>query len=329
MSEKIQFYSGEELRKKKDLDGKKPKIFMSCGGRSTGKTVDWNTYLLTEFIEKGKQFILFYRFKYEIDNIAQRFFKSIDFKFPEGEMTDKNTNNLGFTYLYYKGVLCGFACAINSANSIKKYSSMFANVNHILFDEFIPEDNRYCPDEIKKFTSLFISIARGKGKAIRDDVDIIMIANVDTNDNLYFNHMNIKKTNEKTRFQRGNGWVCEFVKNERIIEQQKENPIIKIFDNGYITGEKTNDNMANIERIKNGKPVFDIELSGEVFGVWSADNNLFIIKKKTLKNIYRIRNDINSINPLNENVRTIIDGHFKNGTLKFENIHIKNLYDNN
>lgn len=324
----MEYYSGKNLRNKKDLQNKKPKFLLSVGGRSTGKTVDWNSFVLNEFIKNKKQFILYYRYKYEITNIADRFFKSIDFRF-DGTMTDKNTENLGFSYLYYNDEQCGFAVAINSANNIKKFSALFENVEYIVFDEFIPEDGRYCPDEIKKFTSLYISIARGKGKTIRENLQIIMIANLDTNDNLYFHQMKIRKTNKDTRFQRGNGWVCEFVENKEVAAIQKEDPVIQLFDTGYITGEKTNDDLTNVEKIVGGLPMYDLEINGKVVGVWASLGNIYLNEQLTNKNVYCYNRFNSSEYPYNDSAKRMILSHLEKGRLKFTNLHIKNIFFNN
>ena len=87
----INFYDGKNLLSKKDINGKKPKILISCGGRSTGKTTFWNSFVLNKYKGTDAQFILLYRYKYEIDNIANRFFDAVSFKFPDDTMTDKNT----------------------------------------------------------------------------------------------------------------------------------------------------------------------------------------------------------------------------------------------
>lgn len=322
----MQYYSSVELRKKKDINGKKPKILLSFGGRTTGKTTEWNNVVFNEFLKNGCQFVLLYRFKYEIDNIANRFFKSIDFLNPGHKMTDKNTNNLGFSYLFIDDKLCGFAVAINSANAIKKFSALFADVKYILFDEVIPEDGHYCDREIKKFTSIYTSIARGHGKPIRDDVQIIMIANEDTTDHLYASYLNLKRTGSKTHYQRGDGWVCEWVENREIQSIQKQDPILRIFDNGFITGENTNDNYTNVEKMVNGSPICNIEIKNEIVGFWKNDNNYFITKKQTNKKTYSYERFENSKYPFNEGVKKIILKSLEKSTLKFENIHIKNLF---
>ena len=222
MENSIEFYDGNELLKKKDINNMKPRFYFSVGGRSTGKTTFWNQFLLNRFKEHSEEFVLLFRYKYMIDSVAKRFFDAVDFMFPEDSMTDKNTENLGFTYLYLNKKLCGYAIAINSADNIKNYSSIFRKVKWILFDEFIPETSPYCAKELIKFKSIYVSIARGEEKPIRDDVTFIMLANLSTMDNLYFRKFKITKTHDNTRFQRCNGCVVEYVANKEIQKLQEK-----------------------------------------------------------------------------------------------------------
>ncbi|MBO5948957.1 phage DNA encapsidation protein [bacterium] len=321
----IEFYNGKNLLSKKDINGKKPKILISCGGRSTGKTTFWNSFVLNKYKGTDAQFILLYRYKYEIDNIANRFFDAVSFKFPDDNMTDKNTENLGFTYLYLNKKLCGFALAINSANNIKKYSSIFSKVKYILFDEIIPEDGRYCPNELQKLLSIYVSVARGNGKAIRDDVQMIMMCNVYTDDNLYFQKFNIKKTHENTKIQRCDGVVVEYVENNDIQKLQESDKIIQLLDDGYITGKKTTDNLSNVEKLKIGTPLFNLYCGGEVVGVYNNEDCIYVSQKTNNKPTYKYNKneDCNYkySSVVKMNITTLIDGN----QIMFENIHIKNL----
>ena len=56
---------------------------------------------------------------------------------------------------------------LNSADSIKKYSHIFSDVDRMMFDEFQSENNDYCPNEVQKFISVLTSVARGQGKQLR------------------------------------------------------------------------------------------------------------------------------------------------------------------
>lgn len=324
-NQNIEFYTGDGLLKKKDINGKKPRFYMSVGGRSTGKTTFWNGFLLKQFINNKEQFVLFYRYKYEIDNIAKRFFGAVDFQFPDYEMTDKNTENLGFTYLFLNKKLCGYAIAINSADNIKKYSNIFKKVKWILFDEFIPETTPYCPKELKKFLSLYISIARGEGKALREDVTFIMLANLSTMDNLYFRKFKIIRTHENTRYQRCNGVVVEFVENKQIQEIQQNDIVVQLLDDGYISGLKTNDNFANVEKRKIGKPVFNFYVDNEIIGVYNNEDCLYISEKTNNKEIYKYFRNEDCDYKYSQVVKNSFQEMLDTNKVVFENIHVKNL----
>ena len=63
------FYDGTKLLSMKDIKGQTPEIFMCTTNRSGGKTTWFNRYVLKKFITKREKFALFYRFKYELDDV--------------------------------------------------------------------------------------------------------------------------------------------------------------------------------------------------------------------------------------------------------------------
>ena len=72
------FYDGTKLLSLKDLNGKKPEIYICTTNRSAGKTTFFSRLFVKKFIEKGEKFGLIYRFNYELDDCADKFFKDIN-----------------------------------------------------------------------------------------------------------------------------------------------------------------------------------------------------------------------------------------------------------
>ena len=201
------FYDGTKLLSMKDIKGQTPEIFMCTTNRSGGKTTWFNRYVLKKFITKREKFALFYRFKYELDDVADKFFKDIgSLFFPDYTMSSQRKSDGIYHELILtkvgdeEGVCCGYAIALNSADAIKKMSHFFSDVQRIVMDEFQSETNHYCPDEVRKFRSVHTSIARGQGKMSRY-VPVFMIANPITLLNPYYVALDITtRLKAKTKF---------------------------------------------------------------------------------------------------------------------------------
>ena len=74
----IAYYDGTKLLSLKDLDGNTPEIYMCTTNRTAGKTTYFSRLLVNSFIKKGEKFGLIYRYKSEMDNVADQFFKDIN-----------------------------------------------------------------------------------------------------------------------------------------------------------------------------------------------------------------------------------------------------------
>ena len=170
-----QYYDGTKLLSLKDRNGQVPEIYMCTTNRTGGKTTYFNRLVVKRFLEGKGKFAILYRFKYDLKDCADAFFKDIgSLFFPEYRMRSESRHDGTYYELFmYKasesdtknpGISCGYAIAINSADTIKKISHLFSDVNRMIFDEFQSESFNYCPDEVSKFISIHISIARGQGK---------------------------------------------------------------------------------------------------------------------------------------------------------------------
>lgn len=223
------FYDGTKLLSLSDIDGLTPEIFLSCSNRAAGKTTYFNRLLVNRFIKKKQQFCLLYRFNYELDDVANKFFSDIkNLFFEDYEMTDISCSKGIYHKLYLKHKsdkepsLCGFAISINNADQVRKIAHYFSNVQSILFDEFQSESSHYCDKELIKFKSIHTSIARGGGKQCRY-VPVYMLSNSVTLLNPYFTDLCIsERLNESTKFLRGKGFVLEQCYNESASKAQQQ-----------------------------------------------------------------------------------------------------------
>lgn len=255
------YYDGTKLLSMLDINSNQPEIYICTTNRTGGKTTYFGRMVVNRFKKKGEKFALLYRFNYELDDCADKFFKDLSSLFFNGElMTSKRKANGIFHELWLSDKHCGYAISLNSADAIKKYSHLFSDVEHIIFDEFQSESNRYCDNEIKKFLSIHTSIARGQGKQVRR-VPVYMLSNAVTMINPYYIAMGIsQRLNNETKFLRGDGYVLEQGFIESASKQQTESGFNRAFSGDkYVTYSSQNiylnDNATFIEKPK-GKSTY-------------------------------------------------------------------------
>lgn len=248
------YYDGAKLLSLKDADGRKPEIYICTTNRTGGKTTYFSRLCVNRFLDKGEKFAILYRFKYELDNCADKFFKDISTLFFGGSvMTSKCCAKGIYHELFLDEAPCGYAISLNCADAIKKYSHLFSDVKRIMFDEFQSETSRYCDNEVAKFLSIHTSIARGQGEQVRY-VPVYMIANPVSMINPYYIEMGIsERLNAKTRFLKGHGYVVEQGYVESAAMAQKESGVARAFaGNKYVAYSAENvylnDAVAFIEK---------------------------------------------------------------------------------
>lgn len=268
------YYDGTKLLSMKDLNGKKPEIFLCTTNRTGGKTTYFGRMLVNNFLKGRGKFALLYRFNYELDDCAGKFFKDIKYLFfPDHDMTSKKRASGIFHELFLDNQPCGYAISLNSADQLKKYSHLFSDVQRILFDEFQSETNHYCPDEIKKLLSVHTSIARGRGEQIRY-VPVFMIGNPVSILNPYYAELGIsERLRADTKFLKGDGYVLEQGFIETASRAQLESGFNRAFaKNAYVgySAESTylNDNIAFVEKMSGRSHyVCTIKYNGQFFGL--------------------------------------------------------------
>lgn len=256
------FYDGVKLLSMKDLNGNTPEIFICTTNRTGGKTTYFSRLCVNRFKKFSEKFCLIYRYNYELDGVADKFFKDIGgLFFKNYTMRSERKANGIFHELFLvengsdnkNGVSCGYAISLNSADAIKKYSHLFSDVARMMFDEFQSETNHYCPDEVKKLISVHTSIARGQGEQIRY-VPVYMIGNPVSIINPYYVELGIsERLKDDTHFLRGDGFVLEQGFIDSASQAQKLSGFNRAFaKNEYVAYSSEcvylNDNKAFIEK---------------------------------------------------------------------------------
>ena len=224
------YYNGYRLLSMQDREGKKPEIYISTTNRSAGKTVFYNGYLLHRFIQKGEKFILLYRNKYEIDDAAGSFFNQVHKLFYPGlELYQEKGIKSVYNKLYLRplssedpGDLCGYVTSLKASENIKKYSSLLADADRVLFDEAFPENDEYLPDEIQRFMSVHDSLARGGGSQSKY-LPVLIVGNLINVFNPYYMALGVvDNLTISTNYLRGSGFVIEQGFNEASAQAHKE-----------------------------------------------------------------------------------------------------------
>lgn len=340
------FYNPNKLLNMKDLNGKKPAIYIADGNRSSGKTTAFNKMVLDDFIENGNKFCVMYRCKYELNDSANKFFDTIKRLFyPDYTMTSKAGSEGLYQYLYLqKGdgepVNCGYAVAINLADKLKKVGNVLNDTETIIFDEFQLENGGYCSNEIRKFQSLYYTIARGNGKQSRY-VRVIMIGNSTSIMNPYYVTFGVTdRLRNDTKFLRGNGWVLEHNFNEDASKAISESAFADAFSNSnyvsYATkNEYLRDSNTFIEQ-PTGKGVylFTLKYSDHEYGVLEYRDSGFIYVSDKADSSFKKKIAIDlSDHSTNYVLLSHYDSYisqlrflFDHGSVRFKNIKCKSVF---
>lgn len=250
------FYDGTKLLSLNDKYGEKPEIYICCGNRSSGKTTFFSKLLINRFLKRGEKFALLYRYNYELDDVHNKFFNDLKNNcYPDKEMTSKKKSKGIYAELFLNGVLCGYAITLNSAEQLKRCSSLLSDISEMLFDEFQSENNKYCKNEVQKFISIHTTLARQWGTQVKR-LPVYMISNKTSLLNPYFFEFGISSIlKSDCKFLRGDGYVLEQNMNLSAMEKQKTSKFNSAFkSNQYINYSSENvylnDSCAFIECVK-------------------------------------------------------------------------------
>lgn len=273
MSEK-KYYDGTKLLSLLDINGNKPEIYLCTTNRTGGKTTYFSRLLTNKFIKGNSKFGLIYRYNYELDDVAEKFFKDIGSLFFNGyEMESERKANGVYHELMLNGRSCGYALSLNNADQIKKYSHLFSDIDRLFMDEFQSETNHYCADEVTKLISVHTSIARGQGEQVRY-VPLYMCANTVSLINPYYIALGISpRLNDNTRYLRGDGFVLEQGYIDSAAKAQETSGFNRAFKNNkYVQyasqGVYLNDNKTFIDRPE-GKSRYlcTLKYNGQLYGI--------------------------------------------------------------
>lgn len=332
------YYDGTKLLSLKDINGNTPEIYICTTNRTGGKTTYFGRLLVRKFVEKREKFALLYRFNYELDDCAAKFFSDIGHLFFQGmEMTSERRASGIYHELFLDGLSCGYALALNGADQIKKYSHLFSDVQRMLMDEFQSETGHYCPNEVTKFISIHTSIARGRGEQVRH-VPVYMISNPVSLINPYYTELGISaRLNDNVRFLRGSGFVMEQGYVDSAANAQKESAFNQAFaGNSYMAysqeGVYLNDNYAFIEKPEGkSKYMCTIKYDGRDFSVREYAENGYVYCCDSVDNTFPLKISVttqdHNVNYVMLNRNSFFIGvlrtYFQRGCFRFQSLKCK------
>ena len=342
------YYDGTKLLSMLDINGEKPEIYLCTTNRTGGKTTYFGRWVVNRFLKHGEKFCLLYRFDYELNDVANKFFKDIgSLFFPTYDMFSESRSRGAYHELFIGEKSeepenyspCGYAVAINKADIIKKVSHLLSDTVRMLFDEFQSETNHYCAMEVKKFISIHTSVARGQGKQTRY-VPVVMIGNPVSLINPYYVELGIsERLNKETKFLRGEGFVLEQGYVDSASRALKESAFNRAFSkNSYVAYSSENvylnDSVAFIEKMTGkSRYICTVKYMGKEYGIREFEETgiLYCDDKPdvTFKTKLALTTDDHDINYVmlkkNEMFISNLRFFFERGCFRFKNLICKEV----
>lgn len=325
-------------------------INVIVGNRGGGKSYGAKKRAIENFINKGEQFGYIRRYKDDLKKPLEQFYKDIAQEFPEHEckvegdkvyLRIKTNNN---KEKWTEKDIAGHGFTLSTANNKKSMS--YPEITMLIYDEFLLEEGnqRYLPNEVEKLLNLYETVARPGSDHKR--VTLWLLGNAITETNPYFLYFNLRMPKQKDK----NGkWIwkhpsrpilVEDVRDEGFIDAKKKTEFGQLvagttYADFSIENKFLLDDDTFIEKkSQKARHAFNFAYKGKEFGVWydfsegrmwvseavdpSGLMYSFTIKDhkpntmlfKTKNKSYWLKNFFEA---------------FKQGSLFFENITIKNM----
>ena len=305
------------------------------GNRGSGKTYGSKVWAINDYIKNGNKFIWVRRFNSEFEDFKTSFYTDISEKYDN--VFEFKTNNSSSHKFYCDGKLMGYGIPLSV--SLKKKSNSYADVDKIIFDEFIIDKGHsyYLKNEVEVMLDLIETTVR-----MRDNFKCVMfIANAITFTNPYFLYFNLTKPQNKKMICVQNDKLIQFVANQEYINAKKKTRFGKMIEGtSYakysIENEflRDNNNFICITP-KKLKYLFTIKVENKKFGVWLALNEgmMFVSSKydPSSKHIYAtvLENHEPNVMLIKGGVKPVLFEHFKKnyhmGCVYFDSIKTKNI----
>ena len=326
-------------------------INVIVGNRGGGKTFGSKEYAIDRFIKYKEQFGYIRRYKDDLKEPMQQYFKDIEYKYPDYEFkTDSKyfyirlrseDDNVKWT----EDDIAGYGFVLSTANNKKSIS--YPRITTLIYDEFLIDkgNQRYLTNEPVALLNLYETIARPGTDHPR--VILFMLANALSITNPYFLYWDLKMPTKKDR----NGkWIwkhptrpilVEDVKIDEFMNRKRESEFGKLIEGttyeGYSIDNKfLLDTDTFVEKKSpNAKYFFTFTYKENTLGVWMDMREGKMYVSKSIDPSYPL---VYSITMKDHKPNTMFlknrsrAGHFKSfienyklGNVRFESINIKNI----
>lgn len=276
-------------------------LIVSLGNRSTGKSFAWKKHCVRNFLKNGERFIYLRRNFNDIELAIPTWFDDISSKFPGWRMEfRKNAFHL------IKGkddekrdYICGYGFSLTTVSKLK--SIPLSDVTTIFFDEFIPDDLSYLRKDEPFFEpelllSLYMTVARGYKKVVRENVKLVCVANVVTRYSPYFSYFGVKfKGINEWSYNKDTGVYSEIIYNEQVaneIKASKAGGFIATsrygqYALGNIALRDDDYHVLNTKTFPGLHPMFSVYANGWYVCLDNLEHNQVIFAKQTDRNAKR------------------------------------------
>lgn len=248
------------------------------GVRGHGKTYDTTKRAIDKALEQKKiTFVVLTRYKEDIKIIKDSWWCIVEHLYLEYKFSC--IGRVIYADNGLERIAIGEYVAISEYTRVKRVPRPY--VKYIIFDEVLNEDNDYLPDEVNKFLSVCDSIIR-----LRDDVRVILISNMVSVCNPYFDYFGFSKFDK--RFTKGeHNSILEFTDSEDFINYRETTKFgSSIVGTSYgdyaIQGKFLLDDTTNVYKNPNGtyNYLYNLVLEGMNISVSLVNNLLYFAESK-------------------------------------------------
>ena len=236
------------------------------GERGVGKSYSSKKYVINHFLKTNKKFVYLRRYKTELKESVPKFFDDISLN-KEFKDTKFKVNNNEF---YINDKLSGYALSLSTAHILK--SSTFADVDTIVFDEFLIDKGcyHYLRNEVEQLLDIIETIGRLR------NIKVLLLGNAISVTNPYFTFFNLTlpyQTSIKT-FKNGT-ILLYYIENQAYRDVKKSTKFGELikgthYEQYAIENQFLRDSKTFIRKKPNSaKFFFTIIYNNKYFGVWN------------------------------------------------------------
>lgn len=321
------------------------------GNRGGGKSYGSKQRSIDNFIKKHEQFGYIRRYKDDLKQPMEQYFKDIEWEYPDyefrvlGEKFYIRRKPENEDEKWTDDDIAGYGFVLSTANNKKSIS--YPYITTLTFDEFLIDkgNQKYLPNEPEKLLNLYETIARpGSG---HPRVVLFLLANAITITNPYFLYFNLRMPVKQDK----NGkWIwkhptkpilVEDVRNEAFIDKKKNTEFGQLVD-GTAYADYSIENQFLLDDDKfierkgyKAKYYFTFIYDDKKYGVWSdlTEGKMWVSESVDPSHlaVYTIKLKDHQPNTMwvkdkkhATHLHLFID-YFKLGCVYFENMNIKNI----